>query len=188
MIANNPYWKIVLVADFSLTGRLCPLEERFRERAIRWIDQRHEQGKDRIDPGHFERAKSNIRTVANELFQILNLTDIAFIETNKLSDPASAKRWGAFLTKTRENKEETSKATCCSVATLTIYACNHSCGRNGNAPWSIYKKSSEVHAFFPGKTLIERQIEVCVHRGWKILSLLEDTEPMLSPLQIILCI
>ncbi|MEK7618701.1 MAG: HDIG domain-containing metalloprotein [Patescibacteria group bacterium] len=108
MIANDPYWKIVLVADFLADRKIVPLEERFASVQSRWIDQRHEQGKDpRIDPGHFERAKNNIRTVANELFQILNTTDIAFIETNKLNDPASAKRWERFLTKTRENKEET---------------------------------------------------------------------------------
>lgn len=106
-VIDNPYWKIVLVADYMAGQKIMSVEDRLRDVKTRWIDQRLEKGEQpRIEPERFTRASENIRVVAKEIFSALETSDEEFIQKHRLNNPESQTRWERFLTRTREKEKE----------------------------------------------------------------------------------
>ena len=110
-VKDNPYWRIILVADYMAGQRVMSVEERLNDVKTRWIDQRITQGLEpRIDPEMFAIAANNIRRVAKEIFTALETTDKEFIEKHGLNSSESQTRWEKFLMKTRvEGREQRAK-------------------------------------------------------------------------------
>lgn len=106
-IPDNPYSKIILLADFMAGQKIMPVEERLADVKTRWIDQRIAQKQSpRIEPELFDKAQKVIREVAQEIFQFLGTGDNKFIEDFELNSDESMQRWEGFLTKTRMKKSE----------------------------------------------------------------------------------
>lgn len=106
-VVHNPYWKIVLVADYITGQHVMPLSERLQDVRQRWVDQPIAEGKQpRITSEEFNRSRRIIETVAQEIFHALGLTDEEFITQHRLNDPDTAGRWERFLRSTRERGQE----------------------------------------------------------------------------------
>jgi hypothetical protein len=105
-IENNPYWKIILLADYMCGQNVMTVGERLADVKKRWIEEKIEKGlQPRIDLKHFEIAEENIKAVAKEIFEALKINDSDFIENNKLNSPTSQKRWEKFLRRWRHKGE-----------------------------------------------------------------------------------
>ena len=110
-VIDNPYWKIILVADYMTGQEVTTIDERLNDVETRWINQRQEKGlKPRIDPQRFALAVGNINAVAKEIFSALGTSDCEFIEKHGLNSSESQTRWEKFLMKTRvEGREQRAK-------------------------------------------------------------------------------
>jgi len=106
-IVDDPYWKIVLIADYMSGQRIMSVVERLQDVRARWIDEKIEKGEiPRIEPDRFDTAKINIEAVAGELFGYLETTDSQFIESHNLNSPDSMDRGEIFIRKTAERGTE----------------------------------------------------------------------------------
>lgn len=101
MVINDPYWKIILIADYMAGQKVMSTKDRLTDVRQRWITQPMERGdKPRIEPERFMIAERNINKVAVEIFAFLNTTDEEFIEKHQLNAEGSETRWEKFLRKT----------------------------------------------------------------------------------------
>jgi HD superfamily phosphohydrolase YqeK len=104
---DNPYWKIVLIADYMTGQTIMPVSERLLDVKMRWIDSRLKEGlKPRIEPERFAVAYDIVNQVASELFSAIHMTDEGFIIKHSLNSNESQTRWEKFLTTTREKGKE----------------------------------------------------------------------------------
>lgn len=109
-IIDNPYWKITLLSDYMVGQEVMTVEERLKDVRTRWIDQRVENNLEpRIEPERFEMAARNIRVVAEEIFEALEMSDRQFIEKYKLNSDESQTRWEKFLKNRGADKEKRAK-------------------------------------------------------------------------------
>ncbi|MBI5465418.1 HD domain-containing protein [Candidatus Gottesmanbacteria bacterium] len=107
-IINNPYWKVVSLADHMAGQTIMTVDKRLRDIRTRWIDERRTEGQPpRIEPERSELAAKNIETVAREIFGGLGTTDKEFIEKHKLNSKESQTRWERFLLLTAKKGRET---------------------------------------------------------------------------------
>lgn len=106
-IVDDPYWKIVLVADYMTGQQVMTVEDRLNDVKTRWIDQQIAKGEaPRIDPERFSLAQDNILRVVNEIFTAIGQSDVEFITENKLNSDESETRWEKFLRSTRSAGKE----------------------------------------------------------------------------------
>lgn len=106
-IIDNPYWKIILIADYMVGQEVMSVSERLNDVKTRWIDQRISQGlAPRIEPERFELAQRNIEEVSSEIFGFLDTTDTEFIKEHKLNSDESQARWEKFLLRSRQKRQE----------------------------------------------------------------------------------
>lgn len=106
-IVDNPYWKIVLVADYMSGQQIMTVDQRLNDVRTRWIDEKLANGEaPRIEPERFTVAEQNIKAVAAELFGAIGLEDRDFIEVNQLNSPAVMDRGEQFIRRTAERKIE----------------------------------------------------------------------------------
>lgn len=102
-IIDNPYWKIVLLADYMTGQHVMTVADRLNDVRTRWIDERIAQGEDpRIEPERFDIAERNIQEVADEIFTVLDTDDASFIEMHNLNNDESQTRAERFIRKTRD--------------------------------------------------------------------------------------
>jgi len=106
-IVDDPYWKIVLVADYMSGQQIMTVDERLNDVKTRWIDQQIVKGeKPRIEPERFAIAQQNIKTVAAELFDAIGMDDTNFIDINHLNSPDFMDRGERFIRRTAETRNE----------------------------------------------------------------------------------
>lgn len=106
-IVDDPYWKIVLVADYMSGQHIMTVRERLDDVRTRWIDERLAKGeKPRIEPERFTIAEQNIKAVASELFDAIGMDDTDFIEINQLNSPDTMDRGERFIRRTAEVRIE----------------------------------------------------------------------------------
>jgi putative nucleotidyltransferase with HDIG domain len=99
---DNPYWKIVLIADYMAGQKVMALDERIKDVRTRWVEKPIAEGKEpRVEEEKFDQAAEIIREVARELFGLIGMTDKEFIERHSLNDPKAGGRWEEFLVRTR---------------------------------------------------------------------------------------
>lgn len=109
-IVDDPYWKIILVADYMSGQKIMTVKDRLDDVRTRWIDEQVENGKSpRIEPDRFDIAGRNIKQVAGEIFGALEMEDQEFIDVYDLNSYSSMQRWEKFLRDTREAKTESAK-------------------------------------------------------------------------------
>jgi len=97
-IKADPYWKIIVLADYMASQEVMTITKRLKDVRTRWIDKRVNQGLEpRIDPKKFARAQANIEAVSSEIFGALNTTDQEFINEHQLDSDESETRWEKFL-------------------------------------------------------------------------------------------
>lgn len=106
-VVDNPYWKIILLADYMVGQRVMAVEERLEDVRTRWINERLKKGEPpRIEPTRFKIAADNVRAVADEIFIALGTTDKEFIEKHQLNSVRSQQRWEKFLLMTAVKSTE----------------------------------------------------------------------------------
>lgn len=106
-VYENPYWKIILVADYMAGQEVSDVLTRVSDVGKRWVYDRIEKGNQpRITPERFEGAKEIILSVARDIFEALGVSDKEFIIQHNLSSDESQLKIERFLRKTTENKTE----------------------------------------------------------------------------------
>jgi len=106
-LIDNPYWKIVLLADFMTGQKIMSIDERLADIKKRWIDEQLQKKQDpRIEPERFEIASRIVNSVATEIFGLLGTTDQEFISSRQLNSEVTATRWEKFLRSTRNARRE----------------------------------------------------------------------------------
>lgn len=133
-IVDDPYWKIVLVADYMSGQKIMTVEERLNDVKTRWIDQQIAKGEaPRIEPKRFVTAEQNIKAVASELFGAIGMADIDFIDVYDLNNPATMDRGEAFIRKTAgaQTEDRAKRA----FGTLDRVAASGNYGKIGYHEW-----------------------------------------------------
>lgn len=112
-IVDDPYWKILVIADSMAGQHVMTVDERLDDVKTRWIDEPKakaaQEGKEPllgIEENRFERARMIINEVANEIFGSLGTTDAQFIHDNSLTDDSKMPKWEKFLRNQRKKGKE----------------------------------------------------------------------------------
>lgn len=103
-IIDDPYWKIVLIADYMSGQKIMTVDNRLADVKTRWIDERVKQGQEpRIEPERFDAAQKNIEEVAAGIFSGIGMSDQEFIDVHDLNSDSSMRTWEKLLRRTRDD-------------------------------------------------------------------------------------